>query len=55
MLLIKKLINIEYEEGKPVNEHLGEFYDLINQMTTTKLAFDEEFQIVQGFIFIIYL
>ena len=41
---IRKLVNMKYQEGASVNEHLSKFQDCVNRLATMKLALDEELQ-----------
>ena len=42
--LIRKLVNMKYQEGASVNEHLSKFQDCVNRLATMKLALDDELQ-----------
>lgn len=41
---IRTLVNLKLKEGKSVAEHLSEFQDLVNQLTTMKIVLDDEMQ-----------
>lgn len=41
---IRKLVNLKYKEGRSVAEHLSDFQDMVNRLTTMKLVLDEELQ-----------
>ena len=41
---IRKLVNMKYQEGASVNEHLSKFQDCVNRLATMKLALDDELQ-----------
>jgi division protein CdvB (Snf7/Vps24/ESCRT-III family) len=41
-LYIKKLVNIKYQEGSSVSDHLSQFQDYINRLSTMKIILDEE-------------
>ncbi|CAL1401324.1 unnamed protein product [Linum trigynum] len=40
--LIRKIVNLEYKDGHSVTEHFSDFQGLVNQLTTMKLALDDE-------------
>ncbi|GKV38176.1 hypothetical protein SLEP1_g46114 [Rubroshorea leprosula] len=40
--LIRKLVNLKYNEGKNVSEHLNNFQEILNKLVTVKLAIDDE-------------
>lgn len=42
--LIKKLVNLKLRTGKSVSEHLNDFQDIINKLTTMKIVLDPELQ-----------
>ena len=42
--LFKKLVNLKYRENSPIAEHLNEMNNLINQLASMKIAFDDELQ-----------
>lgn len=42
--LIKKLVNLKLKSGKSVSEHLSDFQDIINKLTTMKIILDDELQ-----------
>jgi gag-polypeptide of LTR copia-type len=41
---IKKLINMKYQEGSSVSDHLSRFQDCVNCLSTMKLVLDAELQ-----------
>ncbi len=41
---IRKLVNLKLKEGQSISEHLNYFQNLINQLTTMKMALDDELQ-----------
>ncbi|CAN0846213.1 Retrovirus-related Pol polyprotein from transposon TNT 1-94 [Linum grandiflorum] len=42
--LIRRVVNLKYKDGHSVTEHLSDFQGLVNQLTTMKLALDDEVQ-----------
>ncbi|CAL1361064.1 unnamed protein product [Linum trigynum] len=42
--LIRRIVNLKYKDGHSVSEHLSDFQGLVNQLTTMKLALDDEVQ-----------
>ena len=42
--LIKRLVNLKLKGGKSVSEHLSDFQDIINKLTTMKVVLDDELQ-----------
>ena len=42
--LIKRLGNLKLKGGKSVSEHLSDFQDIINKLTTMKVVLDDELQ-----------
>lgn len=42
--LIKRLVNLKLKSGKSVSEHLSDFQDIINKLTTMKIILDDELQ-----------
>ena len=42
--LIKRLVNLKLKSGKSVSEHLNDFQDIINKLTTVKVVLDDELQ-----------
>ena len=42
--LFKKLVHLKYRENSPIAEHLNEMNNLINQLASMKIAFDDELQ-----------
>lgn len=42
--LIKRLVNLKLKGGKSVSEHLSDFQDIINKLTTMKIIFGDELQ-----------
>jgi hypothetical protein len=40
--IIRKLVNLKYQDGRSVAEHLNDFQDLVNQLITMKIKLDEE-------------
>ncbi|KAH6782476.1 hypothetical protein C2S51_007769 [Perilla frutescens var. frutescens] len=42
--VIRKLVNLKYKDGSSVAEHLNVFQDLVNQLSTMELVFDDEVQ-----------
>ncbi|CAH9088439.1 unnamed protein product [Cuscuta epithymum] len=42
--LIKKLVHLKLKSGKSVSEHLSDFQDIINKLTTMKICLDDELQ-----------
>ena len=42
--LIKRLANLKLKSGKSVSEHLNDFQDIINKLTTVKVVLDDELQ-----------
>lgn len=41
---MKKLVNLKYTNGKSIMEHLSDFKDLVNCLSTVKLVLDDELQ-----------
>lgn len=42
--LIGKLVNLNYKEGTSVVEHLNEMQSIVNQLSSMKMALDDELQ-----------
>ncbi|CAL1407623.1 unnamed protein product [Linum trigynum] len=42
--LIQRIVNLKYKDGHSASEHLSDFQELVNQLTTMKLALDDEVQ-----------
>ena len=42
--LMKRLVNLKLKSGKSVSEHLNDFQDIINKLTTMKVVLDDELQ-----------
>lgn len=42
--VIRKLVNLKYNDGKPITEHLSDFQELVNQLNAMKLVLDDELQ-----------
>ena len=42
--LIKRLVNLKLKGGKSVSEHLSDFQDIINKLTSMKIILDDELQ-----------
>lgn len=40
--MIKKLVNMKYEEGSSVVQHLSRFQDVVNRLTIIKIMLDDE-------------
>jgi gag-polypeptide of LTR copia-type/GAG-pre-integrase domain/Zinc knuckle len=41
---IKKMVNMKYQEGSSVSDHLSQFQDCVNRLSTMKMVLDEELQ-----------
>ena len=44
--MIKKFLNMKYEERSSVVEHLSRFQDIVNQLTIMKIILDDELQVL---------
>ena len=42
--LIRKLVNLKFNEGTCITEHLSEMKTIINQLSTMKMVLDDELQ-----------
>jgi hypothetical protein len=42
--VIRRLVNLKYKDGHSVTEHLSNFQGLLNDLSTMKLALDDEVQ-----------
>ena len=42
--LIQRLVNLKLKGGKSVSQHLNDFQDIINKLTTMKIVLDDELQ-----------
>lgn len=42
--LIRKLVNLKYKEGTSIAEHLNEMQSIVNQLSSMKMALDDELQ-----------
>ncbi|MHC6132813.1 hypothetical protein L8N14_020250, partial [Serratia marcescens] len=40
--LIKKLVNLKYQDGKPITNHINEFQGVVNKLASMKLDLDDE-------------
>ncbi|BBH02189.1 hypothetical protein Prudu_012686 [Prunus dulcis] len=43
-LVIRRLVNLKYRDGRSVIEHLSDFQGLINLLTNMKMVLDDELQ-----------
>ncbi|RVX19049.1 Retrovirus-related Pol polyprotein from transposon TNT 1-94 [Vitis vinifera] len=44
LFLIKKMINLKYQDGTPMTDHLNTFQGIINQLAEMNIKFEEEVQ-----------
>ena len=44
--MIKRLVNLKYKDGHSVTEYLSNFQGLLNELSTMKLALDDEVQAI---------
>jgi hypothetical protein len=42
--VIRRLVNLKNKDGYSVTEHLSNFHGLLNELSTIKLALDDEVQ-----------
>ena len=42
MFLIKQLMNLRYQEGAPVADHVNAFQGIINQLSLLGISFEDE-------------
>lgn len=40
--LIRRLVNLKHRDGRSVSEHLSDFQELVNQLSTMKLVLEDE-------------
>lgn len=44
LFLVKKLINLKYDEGTSISSHLSEVQSIMNQLSSMKIVLDDELQ-----------
>ena len=42
MFLINQLMNLRYQKGAPVADHVNAFQDIINQLSSMEISFEDE-------------
>ena len=42
--VIRKLVNLKLRDGRSIAEHLSDFQDMVNQLSTMKITLDDELQ-----------